>query len=123
MRPVANPRMISVDDWRPTFPPIAAMTGMNVTTATTSWIVARKNHKIEPDTMLPIRLVSSQGTRSRTEWSAEECMSSSSSSICVPDIFSMSSVAASWMMSTTSSTVIIPTRVLSLSTTGIASRL
>ena len=34
--PVANPRMIRVEDWRPTFPPMAAMTGMKLTMATTS---------------------------------------------------------------------------------------
>src|SRR5437773_8886425 len=55
MRPVASPRMIIVEDCNPTLPPIAAMTGINVTRATTSSIVYRKNHRIEPDTILPMR--------------------------------------------------------------------
>ena len=45
------------------------------------------------------------------------------SSSVAPAIFSMSSVASSRMTSTTSSTVMMPTSVLSFSTTGIANRL
>ena len=35
-RPVASPRMMSVEDCKPKFPPIAAITGINVTIAITS---------------------------------------------------------------------------------------
>ena len=73
--------------------------------------------------MLPTRFVSSHGTRIRTALNTEEVMNVSSSSIFVPDIFSMSSVASSRMTSTMSSTVMIPTSLPSFSTTGIASRL
>src|SRR5581483_9660089 len=95
--------------------------GNKATIATTSWNVKRDSQRIAPETRLPIRLVNNHGSRSRAAAMLEDldCVSSSRA----PAIFSMSSVASSRITSTTSSTVMMPTSVLSFSTTGMASRL
>src|SRR3990172_3163620 len=120
-RPVARPRVTTVEDCTPTLPDTALITGANETRAIICSSVALKCHRTAPTTISPSIVTISHGKRNRATLKGELVNIYSSSS--VPAIFNISSVASSRITSITSSTVMIPTSLSSLSTTGTASML
>ena len=59
----ANPLTTIADDWMPTFPPIAVMTGINMAVTGKSAISASYSEIIQADTIPPKRAITNQGRR------------------------------------------------------------
>ena len=120
MSPTAIPRMISVAAWLPVFPPVPMRSGKYDTSTITDESMSSNWAIIAPVTMSDTERNMSQGilvfTWERTLMSRYSVSVSSR----IPAIRSKSSVFSSSITSMISSTVIMPTSLSSLSTTGIA---
>ena len=120
--PTAIPRMIIVLAWLPEFPPVSINIGINVTKSGITEKAFSYFNKIPPVTiLLNIRIIS-HGIRFLASWNTPVFRYGFSLGS-IAAIFSKSSVASCSMTSMTSSTVMMPTRRSSPSTTGKLRRL
>ena len=123
--PRARPRMVSVEAWEPQLPPVPMSMGMHEVSATPSvpqsTSALSKWEMIRPVNVAEIIRKNSQGSLFFARLSTP-VRRYSSSEWRMAAIFSKSSVFSSSMTSITSSTVMMPTSLPSLSTTGMDMR-
>ena len=117
---VASARTATVMVWVPALPPIEATIGMRMASATICSIVP-SNHEITQEARMAVsRLTNSQEKRERVVCQTVSVMVSSAPT---PPRCRMSSSASSWITSTMSSTISVPTSRPASSTTAAETRL